>query len=456
MRYVLPPIIVSGFAVGIFFRSFFDLGWTLALLIMTTGVFLFIFHHLDVKRPSGVFVWLGVFVLTFGLGVLRYEIKDASSVSAELEPKIGQKVLLNGFIAEEPDERENSTRLIFKSETGDKILLVVNRYPEYFYGDVLEAGGTLKEPDNFSDDFDYKSYLAKDDILLEIIFPEIKKSGSGAGWKVKHVLLGLKNKYLENLSEVLSEPQASFVGGLTIGARKSMPAEILEQFRKVGVIHIVVLSGYNITIVAKAFAGALGAFLPRIFAASFGMIGIFLFAILAGASATVVRASIMASILYLAGSVGRVYEAKVALFAAGFLMLLYNPKILRFDLGFQLSFLAALGLLYLSPYFEKFVRWLPKKFNLREYGLATLSAQVAVLPILLQNSDSLSLFSLPANLLILIFVPATMFFGFLSGVLAFVHPWVAAPFSWVTYFLSSYELWIASFFANLPFSSLNL
>src|SRR3989344_6282866 len=175
MRHVLPPIIISGFAAGIFFRSFFDLGWPFALLIMVTGVFILLFHHLDVKRPSGVFVWLGVFILTFGLGVLRYDIKDASSVSAELEPKIGQKVLLNGFIAEEPDERENSTRLIFKSETGDKILLVVNRYPEYFYGDALEVNGTPKETSNFSDDFDYKSYLAKDDIFSEIVFPGIKK-----------------------------------------------------------------------------------------------------------------------------------------------------------------------------------------------------------------------------------------------------------------------------------------
>jgi len=452
MRHVFPPVIISGFAVGIFFRSFFELGWSFAMLILAVGIFLFLFSRL---KPGDTQVFISIFILTFGLGVLRYEIKDTSAISAELKPKIGHEVLLKGFIAEEPDERENSTRLIFKSETGDKILLVTNRYPEFSYGDMAEVGGTLEEPDNFAD-FDYKAYLAKDDVFIEMVFPEIKKIGSGAGWKGKHVLLGLKNKYLENLSEVLPEPQASFIGGLTIGARKSMRAEILEQFRKVGVIHIVVLSGYNITIVAKAFAGVLGSFLPRVFAAGFGMLGIFLFAILAGASATVVRASIMASILYFAGLSGKVYQAKVALFAAGFLMLLYNPKILRFDLGFQLSFLASIGLLYFSPYFEKFVQWLPKKFNLREYGLATLSAQVAVLPVLLQNSDSLSLFSLPANLLILIFVPATMFFGFLSGVLAWIHLWVAYPFSWVTYFLSSYELWIASFFANLPFSSLNL
>ncbi|MEK7566852.1 MAG: ComEC/Rec2 family competence protein [Patescibacteria group bacterium] len=449
MLYKAPVLIIFGFAAGIFLASFFEVGFALAALVIITSAFLFL---LSGFRPDGALVFISIFIFALGVGVLRYEIKDSSAVSPELKKFIGQKISLKGVVVEEPDERENSTRLIFKADSGDKILLVVNRYPEYFYGDIVDIGGTLKEPDNFSDDFDYKSYLAKDEIFLEMVFPEIKKTGSGGGSKIKSALLELKKKYLENLAKVLPEPQASFVGGLTIGAKKSMPAEILEQFRKVGVIHIVVLSGYNITIVAKAFAGVLGSFLPRVFAASFGVLGIFLFAVLAGASATVVRASIMAAILYLAGSVGRVYEAKIALFSAGFLMLLYNPKILRFDLGFQLSFLAALGLLYLSPHFEKFVRWLPKKFKLREYGLATLSAQVAVLPVLLQNSDSFSFLSFPANLLILIFVPATMLFGFLSGVLVWIHPWAAYPFSWAAHFLSSYELGVASFFASLPLS----
>ncbi len=457
MRYILPPIMISGFAAGVFFRSFFDFGWPLALLIIIVSIFFLIFYHTDIQRPGGGFLLIaGVFILTFGLGVLRYEIKDSRDISAELKPQLNQKVLLKGIIADEPDERENSTRLIFKSETGDKILLVTSRYPEFSYGDIAEVGGTLEEPDNFSDDFDYKSYLAKDDIFLEIIFPEIKKNGSGGGSKIKSALLEIKKKYIESLSRVLPEPQASFVGGLTIGARKSMPADILEEFRKVGVIHIVVLSGYNITIIARSISYFFALFLPKFFGTILGIAGIFLFAVLSGASATVVRASVMASILYFAGFTGRVYQAKVALFAAGLLMLLYNPKILRFDLGFQLSFLASLGLLYFSPRLKPFVKWLPKKFGFREHGLATLSAQIAVLPVLLQNSDSLSLFSLPANLLILIFVPATMFFGFLSGVFGWIHPFIAYPFSWAAYLLSSYELAVASFFANLPFSSINL
>ncbi|QQG46038.1 MAG: ComEC family competence protein [Candidatus Niyogibacteria bacterium] len=451
MRRAFPALIIFGFALGVFSESFFAFGWPFALLIIIVSVFLYIFSRF---KEVGVLAAISVLLFSFGFGILRYEIKDNASVSSELQPIVGQKVLLEGFVSDEPDERENSTRLILKTNDGDKILLVTNRYPEFSYGDILEVSGALKEPDSFSD-FDYKAYLAKDDIFLEMVFPEIEKVGSGGGSKIKSALLEIKKKYLSGLARVLPEPNASFIGGLTVGARKSMPSDILENFRKVGVIHIVVLSGYNITIIARAFAGALGSFLPRILSAFFGVAGIILFAILAGASATVIRASIMAAILYLAGSAGRVYQAKIALFAAGFLMILYNPKILRFDLGFQLSFLAALGLIYLSPHFARFVKWLPQRFKIREYGLATLSAQIAVLPLLLQNTNSISLLTLPANLLILIFVPITMFFGALSGVSAWVHPWLAVPFSWVAYFLSSYELMVASFFANIPFSSIN-
>ena len=453
IRYILPVLMVFGFALGVLFRSFFDLGWPAALLTIIAGVFLYLFYRL---RTGDLLRLCAIFLLALGLGILRYEIKDRSMVSEELKPKIGQRVWLKGVITGEPDERENSTRLMFKNDTGDKILLITGRYPEYFYGDALEIGGILKEPARQSTDsgFDYQAHLAKDDIFLEMIFPEIKKISSGNGSKLKLWLLALKKKYIDGLSRVLPEPQASFISGLTVGAQRSIPKGVMEDFRKSGVIHIIVLSGFHVTTVARAVA-SIASFLPHFLSVSAGLIGIFLFAILAGASATVVRASIMAAILYFAGLTGRVYQAKIALFAAGLVMILINPKILRFDLGFQLSFLATFGILYLEPYVEKWIKWLPEKFKIRECGRVTISAQAAVTPLLFYAFKTFSLAAVPANLLILSFVPITMFFGFLSGSLSLIHAWLAAPFSWVAYLLSSYELAVASFFANLPFSTLN-
>jgi len=451
MRHAFLALTVLGFVFGVFFRSFVAFSWSFALLIIIVGFFIFLFSRL---KKGGALVFVSIFLLAFGLGILRYDIKDSLSVSDELKPKIDQRVLLKGTIYAEPDERENSTRLIFREDSGDKILLVTNRYPEYSYGDVLEVRGILKEPDNFLD-FDYKAYLAKDDILLEMIFPEIQKTGEGAGWKIKAGLLTIKKKYLAGLSKALPEPQAAFIGGLTVGARRAIPSDVIDDFRKAGIIHIIVLSGFHVTTVARAVATFFGSFLPHTLSIFAGLFGIFLFAILTGASATVVRASIMAAILYLAGLSGRVYQAKIALFTAGIIMILINPKILRFDLGFQLSFLATAGILYLSPYIERFIKWLPEKFKIREYGKITISAQIAVTPLLLYTMGTFSIVAIPANLMILGFVPATMLFGFLTGATSIVHPWIAAPFSWITYVLSSYSIYVAEFFARLPFSSIN-
>ncbi|MCH7883081.1 ComEC family competence protein [Patescibacteria group bacterium] len=464
-RRVIFVLMLAGFGIGILARSFFAIDWGFAALLGIISIFFFVFSRI---YKGSVFLFLGIALLSLSLGILRYETKDRADIPLELKNVMGESIFLRGTIVEEPDERENSTRLIFQAHemlnwqerqwqniSSVKLLLITRRLPEFSYGDTLEIRGVVKEPENFSD-FDYRAYLAKDDIFLEMVFPAITKTGSGEGWRLKRMLFAVKRKYLESLSRALPEPQASFLGGLTVGAKRSMPPEVLEDFRKVGVIHIVVLSGYNVTIVARSIAGFFAGFLPYALSVSAGLVGIFLFAILTGASATVVRASIMAAILYFAGLTGRVYQAKIALFVAGFLMLLANPKILRFDVSFQLSFLATLGLLYLSPHLERFVRFLPKKFQIREYGLATLSAQLAVTPLLLYTMGTFSVVALPANLLILIFVPLTMLFGFLTGVIGWVSGILAMPFAWITYLFASYELAVADILAKPFFSEITI
>ena len=135
----------------------------------------------------------------------------------------------------------------------------------------------------------------------------------------------------------MPEPHSAFLGGITIGAREGLPESLQEKFRTTGVAHIVALSGYNITIVAETIMLFLS-FLPQYLAIGGGVIGVILFAIMTGASATVLRASIMALLALTARATGRIYTVSWALFLVGFFMVLQNPKILRFDTSFQLSF----------------------------------------------------------------------------------------------------------------------
>jgi len=254
---------------------------------------------------------------------------------------------------------------------------------------------------------------------------------------------------------MIPEPAASLLGGLVVGAKRSLGADWLEKFRTVGVIHIVVLSGYNITIVAE-FIMRLLAFLPRQIGFGAGALAIMFFAVMTGGSATVVRASLMAVLVIIARATGRIYGITRALLLAGFLMVLHNPKILVFDTSFQLSFLATLGLIYLSPAIERRLGFIPEKLQLRQIAAATIATQVFVLPLLLFQMGTLSLIAVPANLLILPTIPWTMLFGFLAGAIGFVSQIFALPFAFLAYVLLAFQLKIVALFAALPFATISI
>ncbi len=436
----------------------------------------------DPRRISlRTFFVVGVFILSAGLGMLRFDVVDLNKGSPILDERVGKEVVLRGIMVDEPDVRETHTKITFKPEvleniqlTGrrtssqlengkmGKILVVAKHFPEFQYGDELILRGKLEKPKNFSKEpndsgraFNYVAYLEKDGIFYQMFYPDIEYVKSGEGNAVKSTLLSVKRALIEKGEQVLPEPHSSLLGGILLGIKRSLGEDLLRDFRVTGIIHIVVLSGYNITIVAEAI-GRAASFLPRILGLSLSVLSIIAFAVMTGAGATVVRASLMALLVLLARSTGRIYEITIALFAAGFVMVFWNPKILVFDPSFQLSFLATVGLIQLAPRLEKFFGFLPTRFQFREFALATISTQLFVLPLLLYMMGELSLVALPVNLLVLLFIPLTMLFGFLAMVFGFVHTIIALPFAWIAYALLAYELAVVDVFSALPFASMTI
>ena len=178
-------------------------------------------------------------------------------------------------------------------------------------------------------------------------------------------------------------------------------------------------------------------------------IGIILFAILTGASATVVRAAIMGILLLWARETGKIYQALSALIFAAFLMIVINPKVLRFDASFQLSFLATFGLIFLVPRIEKYFTWFPNFWRLRENLVSTISTQIFVMPLLISMGGSFSWVMLPANLLILSAIPLSMFLGFLTGFFGFFSYYLSWVASWPAFWLAEYQLLVVNFFSSL-------
>lgn len=490
-------IVLFGFVGGIFFCSLFDLGKsfsTMVILIASVvlGFYFFrnrffenklkeideqeiefisnsegskclnfsekeIFYSLKILR--NIFS-AGLFILFFGFGMLRFDFVDSNFHPYDF--LLETKISLTGLVVDEPEVKENYTRLVVKSDdekNKDRIIITTNHYPQFNYGDEVKIFGTLKKPENFKTDetreFDYVSYLGKDNIRYQMFYPKIELVSEGNGNLVKEKMFQIKKVFLLQIKKIIPEPQSSLLGGLIVGAKESLGKDLEEKFRKVGLIHLVVLSGYNISIVSD-FIMNLFSFLPRVFTLSFGVIGIILFAIMTGASATIVRASIMALLVVLANTTGRVNQVTRTLFFAGFLMLLHNPNILVFDPSFQLSFMATFGLIYLSPKVEKYFHLVPTKLGLRESLISTISTQIFVLPLILYMMGDLSIVSIPVNLLILMLIPATMLLGFLSGLIGLFSFTLALPFAYMTNLLLSYELKVVDIFSSLPFASIHI
>ena len=453
MRQKFLIIILTGFVSGIFVCSFIDFGRALALFFVFLGL---VFVITNYRHQMSIMSAAALFFIAVGLGQLRYQQADLSGRQSDLQNKTGQRVSLVGIVSDEPEQKENYNRLVLEDEKSEsKILVYIPIYPQYKYGDKLKISGILKKPENFSADFSWPAYLAKDDIYYEMFYPQTEFVSAGNGFWLKEKLFALKAKFLLAISKVTPEPHSAFLGGITIGARESLPKDLEEKFRTTGVAHIVALSGYNITIVAETIMLFFG-FLPQYLAIGGGVIGVILFAIMTGASATVLRASIMALLALTAKATGRIYTVSWALFLAGFFMVWQNPKILRFDTSFQLSFLATLGLIYISPIVKNKLGFVTDKFNLREIFSATVSAQIAVLPLLVYKTGLISLVGLPVNFLILPFIPLTMFFGFATGIFGMINYFLSLPFAWASFILLQYELFIVDIFAKLPFSAVSI
>jgi len=214
-----------------------------------------------------------------------------------------------------------------------------------------------------------------------------------------------------------------------------------------------VLSGYNIMLVIVFVKYVLSYVLPYKTRLVFGFGAIVAFAILVGLSATVVRASVMASILLLLQFSGSTYNVLRGLFLAGVLMLLWNPLLLIYDPGFQLSFLATLGLIVLAPYIEKWVRFVPTVLGVREFLVATLATQLFVLPFLLYQIGEFSVVAVLVNVLVLPMVPVAMLLTFFTGLAGFISPVAAVLFGALAQVSLTYILRIAQLFAEIPYAA---
>lgn len=413
------------------------------------------------SNTAGAKVWLclSLILAFFVFGVLRTSLYNDSFERSGLENQLGQKTTLVGLVVNEPEQTASSLQLTVKT-TNTKVIVTTDRYADVRYGDEVTIAGVIKKPEpfvtNLGREFDYTNYLLARGVEFQMSFASVEVIRHNQGNEVIARLLILKKAFLQKLNTYLIEPNSGLAAGLLLGVKQGLGETLEADFRTTGIIHIVVLSGYNIMLIVTFVLYIFGSFLSKRGQIIAGVITIAGFALMVGLSATVVRACLMATLLLLAEATGRHYLALRALLLAGAFMLLVNPYLLIFDIGFQLSFLATLGLILLAPILERFLTKIPNWFGIRLFVLATVSTQIIVLPLLLYYMGQFSVLAVIVNVLVLPMVPLAMLLAFLTGLFGFVWSALATLVAVPTYFSLSYIIVSAHFFASLPFASFSV
>lgn len=413
----------------------------ICLVILSLGVLIF--------KKKLIIKYLLVSLLFFILGFVRVYLFEL--------PKYKNINLNNKFTAQvirEPDVRQDGVRYILKSENQGKYYIKSSLYPRYNYGDVVNVSCKKFVKPEPIEDFRYDKFLARLQIYNVCVSPRLYlEKNNGRGNIILSSVYKAKQKVALRVGELWHEPYASFMAGLLYGYRGGL-GSLNHDFSVTGVTHIVAISGYNITVLVSIIQ-------PLLISLGIGrkrgfyivIIFIMLFTIFAGLSASVVRAAIMGVIVLLAKHLGRTSHIFNTLILSALVMTLHNPYVLMWDAGFQLSFLSTLGLIYLNPLFDRYTKFLPEFLSIRESAQTTFSATLVTLPLILYQFKRISIVAIPTNLLVLWIIPFIMFCGFITLGVSVIIPQIALLFSYVSWFMMSYIVFIVRSLAKLNFAS---
>ncbi len=375
---------------------------------------------------------------------------------------LNTNVSMQGVVSAPPDVRQKNIRVVVEVKRGaahTRIIAVVRSTSHIQVGEEVEISGKVQSPEPFDSDggrtFAYDMFLAKDGVFALMPYASIKvlKAPTYEYW-TWGALVSLNGAVERAIQHAVPTPYSSLAIGILLGGKQGLGDELLKIFGIAGLLQIVVLSGYNVTIVADAILRILKG-MPKVMGSILAAVGVCLFVVAAGAGSSAVRAAIMSIFSLTARATNRTYAVLRALCTALVAMILYNPLLLVYDPGFQLSFLATIGLVVGSPLLEKRLMWI-KSVTLRGLGATTFAAQIAVLPILLYQSGNLSLVAIPANIFTSPLVPFAMAFSAIAAGSSFIMPAFATYIGVPAYICLWWIIEIAKISASIPYANVIL
>lgn len=396
---------------------------------------------------------IGLLLVGLSLGAWRW------TMVTEIKPNsvaqlVNQTVTISGDILELPTH--DSQQVVVLSNLGvgtqpwsGKLQAYVPPWPQYHLGQRLTVRCS---PVAFSPAQHWRQW--SHGVEARCFKAEVTKlSTSASSFRLR--LGRIESGMVEFIHRSFNEPQASLLAGIILGSQSGMPEELTQAFQATGTTHIVALSGFNVTIIVSSVMVVFVRLIGRRSAWIPGLLLVIVFVVMSGASASVVRAAIMAVIVQLAMFLGRpIHPARLLSYTA-LMMLWQNPLILLHDLGFQLSFLATIGLMFLSKPMATVLTRIPETVGLRENLATTLSAIIATEPLLLWRFGRLSLIAPLVNSIVLPLIPLAMGLGTLS-LIGLAAPFLTVPVVALTDVVLRIVLICITTGAHLPWSMVHL
>lgn len=368
-----------------------------------------------------------VFLLVFGVRVFFYYQNQPDFFEGQ---DVGLKIKLNS------EPKISSNRQVMSANLGLKQLLIISSFlPQYHYQDNLKISGRLRT-----------KVLKNNKEMFILYYPKIEKTNPNI---LLQLTTKIRQKFIDLFNRTLPNNYSSLLLGITFGIKEKMTDNFLKNLRITGVMHVIAASGMNVTLFGGFIAAVFGFFLKRQLAFLLSIFGILFYVVLAGFEPSIIRAAIMGILVFSSQILGRQRLSLYSLVIAFYFMILATPDTI-FDIGFQLSFVATAGLLYIRPIFyssQKTKRILDTSL-VGEDIATTISAQIATLPILFANFGIYSVWSIMVNTLVLWTVPILMIIGGVGGIFGLVSDFLGKGIIFLSFPLLFYFEKIVNLFSG--------
>ena len=419
----------------------------------------FILHPLFILLPATLFL---------GSAYYQFRQPNIDAFHIAFYNDRNYELLITGSLSKPPDYRDSYTNLKLKVESVDtgsgdmpvsgEILVRVAENEEYEYGERVRVRGQLKTPPE-NEEFSYRDYLARSGVYSYMTTAEVTRLPGNDGNILFIPIFKLKARLLENTYRIFQDPEASLFAGILFGVDTGLPRKLQNAFKNTGTAHIIAISGFNIAIIAGLFFSISKQIFSERLGAVISVLMVFLYAFLVGGDAAVLRAAIMGSLSLFARQVGRKNAGINTLAIVALIMAFINPLVL-WDIGFQLSFFATLGLILYAEPFSNYTANLISRFSkqdnsaivkiLNENVILTLAAQVMTIPLMAYYFNRISLISFIANPFILPVQPAVMILGGAAVFVSLILLPLGQLLAWVAWPFAGYTIRVVEFFDRIP------